>query len=132
MRTATDKPLERYRILLVEDEPLLLLDIADALIRAGATITGHATSRQSAICMAPSKDFDCAVMDVKLRGDDVYPVAHIVRDRGKGIVFVTAHPDLPELRKHWPHAKVLAKPAAEEDVIKAIAQACNAPTYTPS
>ena len=63
---------------------------------------------------------------------DVYPVAHIVRDRGKGIVFVTAHPDLPELRKHWPHAKVLAKPVAEEDVIKAIAQACNPPTYAPS
>ncbi len=74
--------------------------------------------------MAKSEDFDCALMDVKLRDGDVHPVACIVRDRGKGIVFVTGSPALPELRKEWPGVEILDKPTNVEELISAVAEAC--------
>jgi len=124
VKTSNEKPLGGCRVLVVEEEAMLLLSTADILASAGATISGHATTVMSAIHNAKSKDFDCAVMDIGLRGGDVYPAARIVRDRGKGIVFVTASPDLPELKREWPNAEVLAKPASEAEVIRATADAC--------
>ena len=120
----SNKPLSGFRVLVIEDEAMTLLDIADLLSSAGATITGHATTTMSALYMAKSKDFDCAVMDVKLRDGDVLPAARIVRSRGKRIVFVTATPEMPELKTEWPDAEVLGKPATGKDVIRATAHAC--------
>ena len=74
--------------------------------------------------MAKSEDFDCALMDIKLRDGDVYPVARIVRDRGKSIVFVTGSPGLPELRKEWPDVEILDKPTNAEELISTLAKAC--------
>ena len=105
MNAASEKPLEGCRVLVVEDEAVLLFEYSQVLSAAGAFIAGRATTVKGAIPMAKSEDFDCAVMDIKLRDGDVYPVARIVRDRGKGIVFVTGSPGLPEIRKEWPMSK---------------------------
>jgi DNA-binding response OmpR family regulator len=119
-----NKPLSGCRILLIEDEAMVLLSVADMLTAAGATIIGHATTAMSALYMAKAKDFDCAVMDVKLHNGDVLPAARMVSSLGKTIVFVTATPDRPELKTEWPDAEVLGKPATDEDVIRATAHAC--------
>jgi CheY-like chemotaxis protein len=124
----SNKPLNGFRVLVIEDEVITLLDMADLLSAAGATITGHATTAMSALYMAISKDFDCAVMDVKLHDGDVLPAARIVRSRGKRIVFVTATPEMPELKTEWPNAEVLGKPATKWDVIRATVQACKCST----
>ena len=124
MNAASEKPLEGCRVLIVEDEAVLLFEYSKVLSAAGACIAGRATTVKGAIPMAKSEDFDCALMDVKLRDGDVYPVACVVRDRGKSIVFVTGSPGLPELRKQWPDAEILDKPANRDDLIRATAKAC--------
>jgi CheY-like chemotaxis protein len=124
VRKPASKPLRGCRVLLIEDEAVTLLSLADLLSSAGATITGHATGAMSALYMAKSRDFDCAVMDVKLHDSDVRLAARMVSSRGKRIVFVTATPDRPELKTEWPDAEVLGKPAIDEDVIRATAHAC--------
>jgi DNA-binding NarL/FixJ family response regulator len=120
-----NKPLSGCRVLLIEDEGMILLGLAESLISAGATIVGHAASAMSAVYMARARDFDCAVMDVKLQDGDVFPAARTVSSRGKRIVFATADPDRPELKMEWPDAEVLVKPATDEDVIRATAHACH-------
>ncbi|MGA7325004.1 MAG: response regulator [Rhodomicrobium sp.] len=124
MNAASEKPLEGCRVLIVEDEAILLFEYSQILLAAGAFIAGRATTVKGAIPMAKSEDFDCALIDVKLRDGDVYPVARIVRDRGKSIVFVTGTPGLPELRKEWPDAEILDKPTKAEELISALAKAC--------
>ena len=124
MNAASEKPLEGCRVLIVEDEAILLLEYSQILSAAGAFIAGRATTVKGAIPMAKSEDFDCALMDVKLRDGDVHPVACIVRDRGKSIVFVTGSPGLPELRKQWPDVEILDKPTNVEELISALAKAC--------
>lgn len=105
----------------------MLFDTADLLTSAGATISGHATSAMSALYMAKSVDFDCAVMDVKLHDGNVLPAARTVRTLGKRIVFVTATPEMPELKEEWPEAEVLGKPANDKDVIGAVFRAFTQP-----
>jgi two-component system, response regulator PdtaR len=124
VKKRVSKPLRGCRVLLIEDEAMTLFDIADLLTSAGATISGHATSAMSALYMAKAKDFDCAVMDVKLHDGDVLPAARMVSSLGRRIVFVTATPEMPELKAEWPDAEVLGKPATDKDVIRATAHAC--------
>ena len=124
MNAASEKPLEGYRVLIVEDEAILLLEYSQIVLAAGACIAGRAMTVKGATPMAKSEDFDCALMDVKLRDGDIYPVACIVRDRGKSIVFVTGTPSLPELRKEWPDVEILDKPMKVEELISAVAKAC--------
>jgi DNA-binding response OmpR family regulator len=118
------RPLAGFRILVVEDNALLVLDIADALSDAGAEIVGPAVSVKTAVSLARSEPLDGGVLDVTLKGGDVYPIARMLTEQGKGIVFVTGMLDTSALAKEWPKAKVLSKPSSPQDLIKATAEVC--------
>ncbi len=124
------RPLEGCRILVAEDNAFLVLDIADALSEAGAEIVGPAVSVQTAVSLARSEPLDGGVLDVALRGGDVFPIAKILAEQGKGIVFVTGMRDTSALEKDWPQAKVLSKPSSPQDLIRATVAVCR--TVTPS
>ena len=124
------RPLEGCRILVAEDNALLLLDIADFLSDAGAEIVGPAVSVQRAVSLARSEQLDVGVLDVTLKGGDVFPIARILAEQGKGIVFVTGMQDTSTLEREWPNAKVLTKPSLPQDLIQAIVAVCR--TVTPS
>jgi DNA-binding response OmpR family regulator len=119
MNDDQDKPLHGSRVLLVEDEALILFSLQDILTNAGAEIVGPAASVQSAMYLAKSEAFHCAVLDVKLKDGEVYPVAKVLHRRGKGMVFVTALDDLETLQREWPTAPILSKPATARDLIEA-------------
>ncbi len=124
------KPLDGCRILVAEDNALLVLDIADALSEAGAEIVGPAVSVQSAVFLARSERLDGGVLDVTLKGGDVFPIARILAEQGKGIVFVTGMLDTSALEEEWPAAKVLSKPSSPYELIEATVAVCR--TVTPS
>ena len=96
------RPLDGFRILVAEDNALLLLDIADFLSDAGAEIVGPAVSVQRAVSLARSEQLDVGVLDVTLKGGDVFPIARILTEQGKGIVFVTGMQDTSTLEREWP------------------------------
>jgi DNA-binding response OmpR family regulator len=124
------RPLHGCRILVAEDNALLVLDIADALSEAGAEIVGPAVSVQRAVFLVGSEPLDGGVLDVTLKGGDVFPVARLLTEQGKGIVFVTGMQDISALEKEWPNAKVLTKPSLPRDLIQATVAVCR--TVTPS
>jgi DNA-binding NarL/FixJ family response regulator len=124
------KPLKGRRILIAEDNALLVLDIADALSEAGAEIVGPVVSVKNGLLLAQSEPLDAGVLDINLKGGNVFPIARILADQGKGIVFVTGMQDISAIEEDWPTARVLTKPAFPQSLIEATVAVCR--TVTPS
>ena len=119
------------RILVVEDEFLLALDMEVHLEAAGAEVVGPVPSlTDAALLLAIAPRLDGAVLDVNLGGEMVYPLADALMGAGVPVAFVTgyAQADLPERFHHVPRFE---KPVAVDRLAWALGQAL-APTREPS
>lgn len=81
------------RILLVEDEFLIALEIADALAAAGAEVSGPHGTLADAERAASLEAVELAILDIDLRGEEVFPAAHLLRKRGIPFIFYTGQPE---------------------------------------
>lgn len=85
-------PLNGRRILIVEDEYLIAEDLAALLREAHAEVIGPAASLPKAVRLAGETErIDAAVLDINLRGVDVFPLAEDLRSRGVPIMFMTGY-----------------------------------------
>jgi CheY-like chemotaxis protein len=107
-------------ILVVEDEPLLALEVQSAFSAAGASIMSAGDSSE-ALRMLGSSDLSAAVVDINLgRGDDCSAVCDRLLDRRIPFVFYTGDVRADILLK-WPGAPLLTKLAAKERVVGVVA-----------
>ena len=111
--------LSGRRILVVEDETAIALDLARLLRDFGATVVGPVANAEEALRSARSKRIHCAVLDVKLLGGDCGLVAETLSWNLVPFVFVTAHAN-SEVLKRFSWSPVIAKPYAPIDVIDSI------------
>lgn len=97
------------RVLLVEDETLVAMNLEDALTELGCEVVGPAARLDAAAEMIGHERFDCALIDVDLRGRPAYPLAELLDQRGVPFCFVTGYePGVSaQFRRSHP---VLAKP----------------------
>ena len=109
-------------ILIVEDEPLIALDLHAALRAAGAGLIA-ATSRSEALTLIRRNDVAAAIVDVALAGEDCRAVCQALFHRSIPFLFYTGHLDAPVLRE-WPEAPVLEKPKRHDEVVAAIVRLC--------
>lgn len=126
MSSPGTQPLDGYRLLVAEDEALLAVDIIHMLRAAGAEMIGPALSLSSAMVLASSEKFDCAVLDVRFPDGDIDPVADLLYGQGIPLIFVTAN-EVDRLGRQWPLAQLLAKPFMERDLIAAVLLALGQP-----
>lgn len=101
--------LRGRRLLIVEDEYILAMDLSNSLEDQGAEVIGPAGAVEGALALLGSTDrLDGAVLDINLGGTMVYPVVDALRERGVPCVFVTgysrwvgpeAYADIPRLEK---------------------------------
>jgi PAS domain S-box-containing protein len=108
-------PVLGSRILVVEDEALIAMDIAATLEQAGCTVVGPAPTLAEAMRLADVERLDAAVLDRNLGGDSSAPVARRLRDRGIPFAVVSGYADagLPPDLADVPR---LAKPFGPEDL----------------
>ncbi|MDX2159551.1 MAG: response regulator [Hyphomicrobiaceae bacterium] len=83
--------VQGLRVILVEDEALLLLEMQDMLEDLGCVIVGTAGRLPEATALANTADFDVALLDMNIQGQRIDPVARIVKDRCLPIIFVTGY-----------------------------------------
>jgi DNA-binding response OmpR family regulator len=109
------------KVLVVEDEPIIALEIEGSLRDAGFDIAGCAGSVDNALAMLMDGDCDVAVLDANLRGRTVEPVALALRQRGRPFLFVSGYGRvyLPEAFPDAPH---LSKPFEPGELITAVRQ----------
>jgi PAS domain S-box-containing protein len=97
------------RVLLVEDEPLVSMMLADMLSAFGHNVDGPYSRFNDAIRAAKSNNLQAGILDVNLGGEKTYAVAEILTNRKIPFAFVTGYgPD--SVVSAFAHAPVLQKP----------------------
>jgi CheY-like chemotaxis protein len=87
----TNAALRGRRILVVEDEAMVAMWIADVLASAGASVVGPVGSVRDALALARSETLDCAVLDYSLPDGTTATVADLLAARAVPFVFATAY-----------------------------------------
>jgi len=106
---AQDTDPNEKRVLLVEDEPLVSMMLADMLSAFGHKVDGPYNRFTDAILAAKSNNLQAGILDVNLGGEKTYAVADILANRKIPFAFVTGYgPDT--IVSEFSHAPVLQKP----------------------
>lgn len=115
------------RILIVEDERIVALDLQAQVARMGHQVVGSAASGRRALELALSNRPDCVLMDIMLEGDmDGIEVTSELKSRDDvPVIYVTAYSD-PETRSRAEATRpcaILTKPVQRASLERAIARA---------
>ncbi len=110
----------RPRLLVVEDEAVVAIDVRSHLKRLGYDVVGVADSGEEACRQAAEQRPDLVLMDVRLKGamDGIEAGRRIRTELGLPVVFLTAYADdetLARAKATGPHGYVL-KPFDERDL----------------
>jgi len=108
-------------ILIVEDEPLIAMMLEDFLDSLGYVIKGVCESVGEARTAVEAGGFDIAILDVNLKGENIWPVASELRAQGVPFVIASGgHVDPPPVEFdsvpmiHKPYTIDRITPAIEE------------------
>ena len=101
--------LENKRILILEDDPLLALDLEDFFSALGAKVIGPVSTVEQAL-HAVSAGIDGAVLDLNLRGVYSYAVIETLAKAGTPLVVCSGYAELPDMRTELSGIVLLPKP----------------------
>jgi CheY-like chemotaxis protein len=108
------------RLLVIEDEPLVALDLVAGLEEAGAEIVGSAGTVEEALQLIESASIDAVLLDANLRGRPVDDLAAALTRKNVPFVFVTGYGQ-ESLPRSFSTAPMLAKPFSREQLLRAVA-----------
>jgi CheY-like chemotaxis protein len=115
----TESPVSAKRVLVVEDEYLLAMDVSAWLEAAGAHVVGPASNVDAALEVLEHAELDGAILDVNLRGEMVYPIADALTARGIPFVFTTGY-DARSMPARFAFVKRCEKPTTPEAISRAL------------
>jgi CheY-like chemotaxis protein len=78
-------------VLLVEDETLIRMMIADMVEELGHTVVAEAGNITDALRLAKTANFGIAIFDINVGGDRIEPVAEIINGRHLPFVFASGY-----------------------------------------
>jgi two-component sensor histidine kinase/DNA-binding response OmpR family regulator len=118
---AAVRSMAARRVMIVEDEALVALVLADQLTDMGVSVVGPCGSVAAAKAAAAETDLDAAILDVNLGGELVYPVAELLQAKGIPFIFVTGYGQ-ESIDKKFSYAPVLEKPIEQATLAEALGQ----------
>jgi DNA-binding response OmpR family regulator len=110
--------LDKKRVLIVEDDPIIALDLSRILKSAGMIVVGPAMTVRDAEKLARDNETDAAVLDVRLESGDTIAFARDLRAKGIPFLFQTSDPR--SLDGFEPKPLVLAKPFSPDKLVAAV------------
>ncbi|MCW1988730.1 CheY-like chemotaxis protein [Bradyrhizobium diazoefficiens] len=111
-----DKLLSGRRVLIVEDEMLVLMMIEDMLADLGCKSVTSAATVAKALALIDAQAFDFAMLDINLNGSDSRPVAEGLSACGVPIIYSTGNTDHGS-RDGYSDRPVLRKPFTYEELV---------------
>jgi CheY-like chemotaxis protein len=107
--------LQGIRVLLVEDQMIVAMQIEHMLHAAGCEVVGPVGTLQAAIALAHAEALDLAILDVNLDGEKVYPAAEELQARGIPFILATGY-GASSLPEKWRNQPRLNKPFRGEQL----------------
>jgi AmiR/NasT family two-component response regulator len=115
--------LKRTRILIADDESLILMDLREMLTNLGYLVVGEANDGRSAVNMARELGPDLVIMDIKMPDMDGIEAAKILtEEKVAPVLLLTAYSqqDLIDRAKEAGVVGYLVKPFRESNLAPAI------------
>ena len=121
---AIDRDLES-RVLIIEDETIIALDLENLVHELGHHVTGIATTRDDAVRMASEHRPELVLADIKLAdgSSGIDAVTAILKDFDIPVVFITAYPERLLTGQRPEPTYLVAKPFSRDTVRATIGQA---------
>jgi DNA-binding NtrC family response regulator len=113
-------PLAGRRILLVEDEVIVAMDMEWELMAAGAEVVGPAHRLAEALAMADGP-LDAAVLDINLAGEKVWPLAERLAAAGVPFVLASANVTSVDMVPDWARRHAFDKPVPMAALVATLA-----------
>ena len=110
-----DKLLTGRRVLVIEDEMLILMMIEDMLADLGCESVTVASKIGMAISLVEGQEFDTAMLDLNLNGIESYPIADALTMRDVPYFFSTGN-SLTNVKDGYRDQDVLKKPFTFEQL----------------
>lgn len=122
-----DAPLQSLRLLIVEDDWFVSMEMEHVIEAEGYDVVGVAASAEEAVTLAAQHRPDLILMDIRLRGggDGIEAALEIHRTLGIRCLFCSAHTDPGTIERAQAAAPVgwLAKPFSGPQLLEAVAVA---------
>ncbi len=115
--------LEGLRVLVLEDEFLIAMDVEQLCRDHGAEDVAIARSIEEAEDETTTS-FDVAIIDVYLNNISTFPFAARLQAKETPFVFASGYTDLEEMQRQFPGVTVVGKPYAGDELIRSVAAAC--------
>ncbi len=110
----------RHRILVIEDEVLIAMLVADAIEAGGFEVIGPCQTVSQALDQLSIPDCcDGAILDASLRGESALPVARALTELGIPFVVATGY-DSSQLPDYMAAVPVLVKPLDTGTVVESM------------
>ncbi|QND51684.1 response regulator [Phyllobacterium sp. 628] len=116
-----DRLLSDRRLLVVEDEMLILMMIEDMLSELGCKSVTTAATNEQAMKLIDGQNFDAAMLDMNLNGQKSQHVADALVIRGVPFVFSTGNSS-SDIWDGYAHHAVIRKPFLFNELTTALTQ----------
>ena len=116
----------RCSVLVLEDEWLIALDIANLLRDAGYAVVGPAENVQSALDLVANREIDAALLDINLKDERSYPVARALDRKNVPFAFLSGYVN-EDLEAEFRGHALLSKPFLPEVLLSSLAELAGTP-----
>jgi len=114
-------PLRGARVLVVEDDALLLMELESILQDAGAEIVACCRNLKDGLTALEQKPPAAAILDVRIGQGTIAPVALRLANCGTPFLFYTGQVENDPAVAEWSDHAVLTKPARPAAIVAAVA-----------
>ena len=108
------------RVLVVEDEMLIALDLADIVETGGGTVLGPAASVKEALALVQGDLPDAAILDVNLADGEVTPVLDALLAKSVPVLIYTGGGATTEILLRKPDIAIIRKPARATQILSSL------------
>lgn len=116
------KPLGGLRLLVVEDQFFVAMEVNDLISNLGAEVVGPFARLNDALDAVQRREIDGGVLDVKLDSERSYPIVDILLARCRPVLLVTGGDtvDIPDKYRGLPYLPKPFEPARFQEMVQAV------------
>ena len=118
--------LDGARILVVEDDFIISMELGSILTEAGAEVIGPCYTPAQALALIDGNKISCAILDFRLGRETSMPVARQLLRQGVPFAFFTGQINTTLIRAEFPNATIISKPFQDHAILTTLAEICAA------